>query len=91
MNKKDKLLQRFYGMPKDFTFDELKALFGIYGFTVGNKGATSGSRVEFVNEERNLSYITHKPHPGNIIKTYMMKQVTDYLKRNGFINKQDKQ
>lgn len=86
MNKKDKLLQRFCSNPKDFTFEELKALFKIYGFTISNKGATSGSRVKFENKKLNLAYITHKPHPGNIIKGYMMKQVLEYLKRNGLIN-----
>lgn len=85
MNKKDKLLQRFCRNPKDFTFDEMQNLFKLYGFEINNKGATSGSRVEFHNSEKNLSYIMHKPHPGNIIKGYVMKQVDTFLKVNGFI------
>jgi len=32
MNKKDKLLKRFYGLPKDFTFEEMTTLFLLYGF-----------------------------------------------------------
>lgn len=85
MNKRDKLLKRFASQPKDFSFEELTALFSLCGFKLNNKGATSGSRVEFVNEELNLSYITHKPHPANIIKGYMMKQAKDFLVRNGLI------
>lgn len=85
MNKRDKLLQRFNKLPKDFTFEELTALFSLCGFKMNNKGATSGSSVEFVNEELKLSYITHKPHPTNIIKGYMMKQAKDFLVRNGLI------
>lgn len=27
----------------------------------------------------------HKPHPGNIIKGYVMKQVYEYLKSEGLI------
>ena len=27
----------------------------------------------------------HKPHPGNIIKGYVMKQVYDYLNNEGLI------
>lgn len=27
MNKKDKLLKRFYSLPKDFTFDEIVSVF----------------------------------------------------------------
>lgn len=85
MNKRDKLLKRFNNQPKDFSFEELTALFSLCGFKLNNKGATSGSRVEFVNEELNLSYITHKPHPANIIKGYMMKQAKYFLVRNGLI------
>ena len=48
MNKKDKLLKRFYSLPKDFTFDEMVNVFSCYGFHQENKGTTSGSRVIFV-------------------------------------------
>ena len=85
MNRKDKLLQRFCNNPKDFTFDEISTLFKQNGFEINNKGATSGSRVEFYNKEKDLSYIMHKPHPGNIVKGYVMKQVNIFLKVNGFI------
>lgn len=88
MNRRDKLLNRFYGNPNDFTFDELKAVFSAYGFRLSNKGATSGSRVEFVNDILNLSYIAHKPHPGNIVKGYAMRQAIGYFERCGF-KKQD--
>lgn len=87
MNKKDKLLKRFYSLPKDFTFDEMVNVFSFYGFHQENKGATSGSRVIFVNDIDGNSYIMHKPHPSNIIKGYIMKQVFTFLKANGYINK----
>lgn len=83
MSTKEKLIKRFKKRPKDFTFDELSALFGIFGFTVDNKGRTSGSRVLF--EKDDMSYIVHKPHPSGIIKGYIMKQVLDFLTQNGFI------
>lgn len=87
MNKKDKLLKRFYSLPKDFTFYEIVSVFSCYGFHQENKGATSGSRVIFVNDKDGNSYIMHKPHPSNIIKGYVMKQVFTFLKANGYINK----
>lgn len=89
MNKKDKLLQRFKNLPRDFTFEEMEALFKSCGFTLNNKGATSGSRVEFVNEKDGNSYIMHKPHPSNIIKCYAMKQVYTYLDANGYLKKRE--
>lgn len=85
MNKKDKLLKRFYGLPKDFTFEEMTTLFSLYGFHKENKGTTSGSRVIFVNEGDGKNYIMHKPHPSNIIKGYVMRQVLPFLKVNGYL------
>lgn len=85
MNKKDKLLERFCRMPKDFTFDEIETLFRDKGFHISNKGTTSGSRIEFRNEEKGLSYIMHKPHPSNIIKGYVMKQVMTFFKVNNLL------
>lgn len=85
MNKKDKLLKRFCTQPKDFTFDELVTVFSNCGFSISNKGNTSGSRIEFYNEEKKLSYIMHRPHPQNIIKGYVMKQVMTFMKANKLI------
>jgi hypothetical protein len=83
MSTKDKLIERFKKQPKDFSFEELVRLFGILGFTIDNKGKTSGSRVLF--EKGEDSYVVHKPHPSNIIKGYVMKQILDYLTDNNFI------
>lgn len=90
MNRKAKLLQRFRTLPRDFTFDEMEALFKSCGFSLNNKGATSSSRVEFVNEKDGNTYIMHKPHPSNIIKGYSMRQVYNFLESNGYLkNKED--
>ncbi len=83
MGKKEKLIARFLTQPKDFTFDELIRLFAIFGFVLDEKG--SGSRVKFENKAKNLQYRVHKPHPSNIIKTYVLKQVAELLKTNKFI------
>ena len=85
MNKKEKLIKRFRTLPKDFTFEEVEALFYGCGFTLENKGATSGSRVKFYNEKDQNSYIMHKPHPSNIIKGYMMRDILNYLLKNGYL------
>lgn len=89
MNKREKLLQRFRALPHDFTFEELETLFKGCGFTLSNKGATSGSRVEFVNEKDGNTYIMHKPHPSNIIKGYSMRQIYNYLESNGYLKKKE--
>lgn len=84
MVTKDKLIERFKRLPKDFTFDELTRLLEIYGFEISNKGKTSGSRVVFKNGDKK-PIMLHKPHPGNIVKGYALKQVLNYLKELGMI------
>jgi len=83
----EKLVDRFKSQPKDFTFEELVKVFRYFDFDIGAKGKTSGSRMEFINEERRLSYGIHKPHPANLIKGYVMKQVLKFLIDNKFIDK----
>ncbi len=85
MGTKEKLIERFNRQPKDFTINELIRLFQVLGFEISQKGKTSGSRVEFVNSEKELSYGAHKPHPDSAIKSYVMKQVLEFLTSNKLI------
>lgn len=85
MGTRGKLIDRFKRQPKDFTFDELARLFRVLGFEISQKGKTSGSRVEFINEETKLSFGAHKPHPDSAIKGYVMKQVLEFLTSNNLI------
>jgi len=85
MGTKDKLIERFKRQPKDFTFNELTRLFQVLGFEISQKGKTSGSRIEFFNGKKELSYGAHKPHPDSAIKSYVMKQVLEFLTSNKLI------
>lgn len=79
MSKKDKLLSRFLKIPpnKDLTFDELQSLL----FTLGyEKIEGSGSAVKFYNKEKDSLINLHKPHPSNILKIYLVKQIQSKLK-----------
>lgn len=84
MGTKEKLRERFMRMPSDFTFDEMQRLLEGYGYEKSDKGRTSGSRVIFKNGDKR-PIMLHKPHPGNIVKGYAMKQVYDDLKEASFI------
>ena len=84
MGTKEKLRDRFLKMPSDFTFDEMQRLLEGFGYEKSNKGKTSGSRLIFKNGAKR-PIILHKPHPGNIVKEYAMKQVLEDLKDAGFI------
>ena len=84
MGTKEKLRDRFLKMPSDFTFDEMQRLLKGYGYERGNKGKTSGSRLIFKNGDKR-PIMLHKPHPGNLVKEYAMKQVMEDLREAGFI------
>lgn len=84
MGTKEKLIERFLRFPTDFTFDELDRLLNNFGYQRSNKGKTSGSRIIF-KDAQNRPIMLHKPHPGNIIKAYALKQVYEELKSKGYL------
>jgi len=70
----------FLARPKDFTFEELVKLLSGFGFHETGTGRTSGSRVRFKKADRPEHIIKfHKPHPGNIIKPYVLDIVRNIL------------
>ncbi len=79
MAKIDKLYERFIKTPplKDLTFDELQVLLEHFGF---EKIEGSGSRVKFIHRQKELTIFLHKPHPSNILKIYIIKQIQEILK-----------
>ncbi len=81
MSQVEKLIQRLLTTPKDFTWEELIKVLRHFGYS---ELKNSGSRRKFVNEKQFLISL-HKPHPGNILKTYAIKQVIDHLKEKGYI------
>lgn len=78
MSRKEKIIKRLKSKPKDFTYEEAKKVLSIFGFTEYNKGKTSGSKVEFINEH-NQKIELHKPHPENILKTYQVNKILALL------------
>ena len=74
---------RLLSMPKDYSYDEARALLGQLGFQEDNKGRTSGSRVEFFREEDKAVILLHKPHPGNEMKLSSVRGLVQALKRMG--------
>jgi hypothetical protein len=60
MAKIDKLIARLKSHPKDFTWDELIRVLKGLGF---KELQGSGSRVKFLNREKNCLIQLYKPHP----------------------------
>lgn len=62
---------------KDITFDELASLLGKIGF---EKIEGDGSAVKFYHAQKDVLINLHRPHPGNILKVYLVKQIQIKLK-----------
>ena len=83
MTKFEKALERLKTIPKDFTYDEMKSLLEHLGFEEINKGKTSCSAVSFVRTKDKRVFMFHKPHPGNIVKPYYIKELIKLLDEIG--------
>ena len=68
MSKEEKLTQRLLSQPNDFTIDELTTLLKRLGYSVSNKGATSGSRIAFINEKTKDIIRIHRPRNGTRVR-----------------------
>lgn len=79
MSKKDKLLIKILENPprRDLTFKELSTLLLSLNF---EKIEGAGSAVKFYNKEKDLLINLHKPHPSDILKVYLVKQIQSKLK-----------
>ena len=84
MSRTEKLVQRLLSLPKDFTWEELTKILALFGYEEIKKGKTGGSRRKFADEKKHIISL-HKPHPGNIVKEYALKQVIAQLKEKGHI------
>jgi hypothetical protein len=86
MSRKEKILKRFLNRPKDFTWQELRLLLNCLEYVELKSGKTSGSRIAFYNNNSGHIIRLHKPHPGNILKSYQIDYLFEELSRLGVIN-----
>jgi len=84
MSRRDKLVARLRGKPKDFTWEELVRLLEGLGYNEAATGRTGGSRRRFVHATA-PTIALHKPHPGNIVKAYVIEDVVRLLTEEGLI------
>jgi hypothetical protein len=88
VGKNEKLVERLLSNPKDFTWEELVKVLGFYGYTERKGGKTGGSRRKFVDGNDNIISL-HKPHPGNIVKTYAINDIIEHLITNGKLKRDE--
>jgi len=84
VTRRDKLVARLRSRPRDFTWDELVRLLNALGYRESTAGRTGGSRRRFVHPTApTLAF--HKPHPGNVVKMYVVDAVIETLTAEGLI------
>jgi hypothetical protein len=84
MGRREKLVARLKSRPKDFTWDELVRLLEGLGYAEAATGKTGGSRRRFIHETA-PTIALHKPHPGSIVKMYVIDDVLGILTEEDLI------
>lgn len=79
MTKQSKLIESFKS-ARIFKWNDLVTMLKGLGF---KQIEGDGSRVAFVNDH--IIIKLHKPHPGNELKAYAVKQVKETLTSEGLI------
>jgi predicted RNA binding protein YcfA (HicA-like mRNA interferase family) len=79
MTRKKKLYDKIMNRPvkKDITFAELKRFLQDFGY---EKTEGEGSRVIFYHRKYDDLIVLHKPHPGNEVKAYIVKEIQNKIK-----------
>lgn len=81
MTRIDKLSARVRSCPADLTWSELARFLQSFGY---EERHGAGSRRKF--DGKGLPVLSlHKPHPGNIVKRYAVRQVLETLEREGLL------
>lgn len=78
MSRRNKLVARLRSKPKNFTWDELVRLLEGLGYSEAAAGKTGGSRRRFLHATA-PTIALHKPHPGNIVRMYVIRDVLRVL------------
>lgn len=84
MGRREKLIARFKGRPKDLTWEELVRVLEGLGYAEVKAGKTGGSRRRFLHPTAPVITL-HKPHPGNIVKSYVIDDLLRVLTEEGLI------
>lgn len=84
MGRRDKLIARLKSRPKNFTWDEMVRLLEGFGYREAKAGETGGSRRRFVHPTAPVIAL-HKPHPGNVVKAYVVEEVLRVLTEEGLL------
>lgn len=79
MSKIEKLIAKFSKVPKDLPWNELVKIGNHKGYIEKmGSGKIGVARIKFTNAENGIINL-HKPHPGNSVKQYVVRQILEKL------------
>ena len=84
MSKKTKLIAKLQSNPKDFTWNDAKAVMQTCGFDLLNARGGGSGRM-FRNASTKQKVRLHEPHPQNTLLPYMVDLIVEALKNAGEI------
>ena len=61
----------------------MKSLLSYFGYELKQGG--TGSGVKFIREGSNDVINFHKPHPNGVLKSYILDQVIEKLRKDGLL------
>jgi predicted RNA binding protein YcfA (HicA-like mRNA interferase family) len=81
MSKHEKLLEKIFRTPtpRDLRWTEVVSCLQSLGFSVING---DGSRRRFHNEQTNVTFSIHEPHPEPELKIYVVKIIKESLEKH---------
>ena len=83
MSTIEKLKKRLLSRPKDFSMEELDRLLLGLGYVRLKHGKTTGSKVGYMDPENGRVFSLHKPHPENVLKPYVVRELIAHLEKDG--------
>lgn len=81
MGKHQRIKDKIFKTPTstNLTWKEASSYLESIGF---NKIEGNGSRVKYFHDRTSTLIVVHKPHPGNELKEYLVKQIREHLKKH---------
>ena len=83
MSTIEKLKKRLLSRPKDFSMEELDRLLLGLGYVRLKHGKTTGSKAGYMDPENERVFSLHKPHPENVLKPYVVRELIAHLEKDG--------
>jgi hypothetical protein len=80
----EKLIGQLKVRPDVFRYSDLRRILKHLGYSEVVSGKTSGSRVRFVSISHPPINL-HKPHPGDEMRAYVIKDIVGFLEDEGLI------